>query len=206
MDTDERELLRGKLAGIFSKQSVVLTNKRLIAEEKCTYLNDIMEVYAEQERLKSKLVVRLKNGQILEYTIVPERIGSTLTLLSGDMSAMESEMRANSKAAIDRWVNLINSLLVSNRASRVPISTPVVGTRKFCRYCGVECEADAVFCENCGKQITKTPEQPKEDDAEARRQRRLGAVTGWICPFCKAANSPEEKTCHHCKKPPSPTT
>lgn len=32
-------------------------------------------------------------------------------------------------------------------------SPPVAEGTRFCRYCGIEIKTDAVFCENCGKQI-----------------------------------------------------
>lgn len=107
----EQELLRGKLAGFFNKPPIVLTTKRLIIGEENINLNDILEVYAQQERIKSKMIVRLKNGTIRECEICPEKIVSTLTALSGTLGDMESEMRANSKAITDRWVNLINRSL-----------------------------------------------------------------------------------------------
>jgi hypothetical protein len=109
-ETEERELLSGK-------PSIVLTNKRLIAGTRELYLNDISEAYAKQGYLNSKLVIRLKDGTEEEYEITPEsfgssgRVGSFLAVLSGDIAAMEGDLRAHSKATIDRWVNRINSLL-----------------------------------------------------------------------------------------------
>jgi hypothetical protein len=112
-ETTERELLSGR-------PSIVLTNKRLIAGNRDIYLNDIVEAYAKQGYLDSKLVIRLKNGTEEEYEITDEsygssgRVGSFLAVLSGDISATESDLRAHSKATIDRWVNLINRVLTDS--------------------------------------------------------------------------------------------
>lgn len=108
--TEERELLSGR-------PSITLTNKRLIAGQREIYLEDISEAYAKQGYLESKLVIRLKNGTEEEFEITSEslgksgRLGSLFAVLSGDIAAMEGDLRAHSKATIDRWVNRINSLL-----------------------------------------------------------------------------------------------
>ncbi len=47
--------------GVFNKQSIVLTTKRLRIGERSIELDSILEVYADQQRLESKMVVRLKN-------------------------------------------------------------------------------------------------------------------------------------------------
>jgi hypothetical protein len=109
--SEEKELLRGKTASVFHKQPIVLTTKHLIIGERSIALDDILEVYAEQGRLDSKMVVRLRNGAIEECKICPEKTVSALTFLGGSLGDQESEMRANYKATTDRWVNLINRLL-----------------------------------------------------------------------------------------------
>jgi hypothetical protein len=110
---DEKELLRGTLTGFFNRDSIVLTNKRLIIGDKSTNFNEILEVYGKQERLTSKLIIRLKDGTTEECEIVPEKSVSALTFLGGDLGSQESEMRTNYKATTDRWVNLINRCLSS---------------------------------------------------------------------------------------------
>ena len=122
---EEKELLRGKLAGFFNKKPIVLTTKRLIIgeqnEQRSIFLDKILEVYAEQERLVSLLVVRLVDGTTEKFKLVAEKGVSGLTsgvaMFSGDMSGMESELRAGSKATVDRWVNLINRVLSSTPIS-----------------------------------------------------------------------------------------
>jgi hypothetical protein len=109
--SEEKELLRGKTVGIFNKQPIVLTTKHLIIGERSIELDSILEVYAEQGRLNSKMVVRLKNGATEECAICPEKTVSALTFLGGSIRDQESELRAHSKATTDRWVNLINRLL-----------------------------------------------------------------------------------------------
>jgi hypothetical protein len=106
----EKELLRGKIIGIFYHPSLVLTNRRLIIGERSINLSEIVEVYSKQEKLQSKLVIRLKDGKTEELTISPERSVSVTASFSGGMDAQKSEMSA-SKATTDRWVNLINSCL-----------------------------------------------------------------------------------------------
>jgi len=115
--SEEKELLRGKTASIFNKQPVVLTNKRLIIGDRSINLGDILEVYAQQDRITSKLIIRLKNGTIEECQIVPEKSVSALTFLGGTLGDQESEMRANYRATTDRWVNLINRCLSSTPIS-----------------------------------------------------------------------------------------
>lgn len=111
----EKELLRGKWrAGFLEKvQPIVLTTKRLIIGDRIFNFNDILEVYAQQERLKSKLMIRLKDGTLWECGIISEKSVSALTFFGGGIGAQESEMRANYRAAVDRWVNLINRCLSS---------------------------------------------------------------------------------------------
>jgi hypothetical protein len=106
----EKELLRGKTMG-FNKQPVVLTTKHLTIGNRSIELDSVLEVYAEQGRLDSKMIVRLKNGVTEECRICPEKTVSVLTMFGGSMGDQESEMRAHSKATTDRWVNLINRLL-----------------------------------------------------------------------------------------------
>jgi hypothetical protein len=109
--SEEKELLRGKTMSIFNKQPIVLTDKHLIIGERSIELDSILEVYAEQRRLDSKMVVRLKNGETQECRICPEKNVSALTFFGGSIGDTESEMRAHSKATTDRWVNLVNRLL-----------------------------------------------------------------------------------------------
>jgi hypothetical protein len=103
----ERELLSGG--------RMTLTNKRLIAGEREIYLYEVVEAYAKQGYFDSRLVLRLKNGTEEEFEIAPDdgsgRVFSALAVLSGDINAMEGDLRARSKAAVDRWVNRINGLL-----------------------------------------------------------------------------------------------
>jgi len=109
-ETEERVLLSGR-------PSIELTNKRLIAGQREIHLEGILEAYAKQGYLDSKLVIRLKDGTEEEFEITSEslgksgRMGSLFAVLSGDIAAMEGDLRAHSKATIDRWVNRINSLL-----------------------------------------------------------------------------------------------
>ena len=121
---NEKELLRGKLtvafveSWFFNKQRpIVLTTKRLIIGERSINLSDILEVYQKQERLLSKMVIRLNDGTIEECEIIPEKSVSALTFLGGTIGDQESELRANSKATTDRWVNLTNRALMSTPIS-----------------------------------------------------------------------------------------
>jgi len=109
--SEERELLVGKLAGLFNNPSVILTSERLIFGDRSIDLSEIIEVYPAQKRLQSELVVRLANGTTERLDISPEKSVSVLTFLSGSLDAQESEMRAGSKATVDRWVNAINQQL-----------------------------------------------------------------------------------------------
>ena len=115
---EEKELLRGKLMGLFNHPPVILTSKRLIIEDRSINLSEITEAYAEQGRLQSSLVLRLMNGTTERIDISPEKTVSALTLLSGSLDAQESEMRAGSKATIDRWVNAINQKLSQKTESQ----------------------------------------------------------------------------------------
>ena len=108
--SEEKELLRGRITGIFYHPSLVLTNRRLIIGERSINLSEILEVYSKQEKLQSKMIIRLKDGKTEELTISPEKNVSVPASLSGSMDAQESVMSA-SKATTDRWVNLINSCL-----------------------------------------------------------------------------------------------
>jgi hypothetical protein len=106
--------LRGKLTGFLDKSPLVLTTKRLMFGDRSTNLSDISEAYAEQKRLESELVLRLKNGTTEKLALAPESspsLLSALSFLSGDIAAKESESRAHSKATVDRWVNAINQQL-----------------------------------------------------------------------------------------------
>jgi hypothetical protein len=109
----EKELLRGKLASFsFRKKPIILTTERIIVgepEEESVKLDDILEAYAEQDSIASKLILRLKNGDTLEYKIIPEK-GMSLTAI-GALDFGEGEMRAKYKSTCDRWVNLINRYL-----------------------------------------------------------------------------------------------
>lgn len=111
INLSEQELLRGTMAGFFKKPPIVLTTKRLIIGEESINLDDILEVYAQQESIKTKMIVRLKSGDIRECVICPEKKVSALTTFGGTFFDIESESRANSKATVDRWVNLINRYL-----------------------------------------------------------------------------------------------
>jgi len=92
-EEEERELLSGR-------PSITLTNKRLIAGYREIYLDDISEAYAKQGYLDSKLVIRLKDGTEEEFEITSEslgksgRMGSLFAVLSGDIAAMEGDLRA----------------------------------------------------------------------------------------------------------------
>jgi hypothetical protein len=106
--------LRGKLTGFLNNSTLVLTTKRLMFGDRSMNLSDISEAYAEQKRLESELVLRLKNGTTEKLAIAPESspsLLSALSFLSGDIAATESESRAHSKATVDRWVNAINQQL-----------------------------------------------------------------------------------------------
>jgi hypothetical protein len=108
----EKEILRGKLTGFFNKRPIVLTTKRIIVgepEEESINLSGILEAYAEQDSIASKLILRLKNGETIEYKICPEEGMSILALGAFDLG--EGEMRAKYKSTCDRWVNLINRYL-----------------------------------------------------------------------------------------------
>lgn len=107
--SEERELLRGILTGLFNNPTVVLTAKRLILGDRSINLNDILEANTEQKRLESLVVLHLKDGTTERLDISPEK--SVLTFLSGSLDAQESEMRAGSKATADRWMNAINQQL-----------------------------------------------------------------------------------------------
>ena len=71
--SEEKELLRGKLTGFLSHPPLVLTTKRLIIGERSINLDQMLEVYSKQERLQSRLVIRLKDGTTEELTISPEK-------------------------------------------------------------------------------------------------------------------------------------
>jgi hypothetical protein len=106
--------LRGKLTGFLNNSPLVLTTKRLMFGDRSINLSDISEAYAEQKRLESELVLRLKNGTTEKLALAPESspsLLSALSFLSGDIAATESESRAHSKATVDRWVNAINQQL-----------------------------------------------------------------------------------------------
>jgi len=107
--SEERELLRGILTGLFNNPTVVLTAKRLILGDRSINLNDILEANTEQKRLESLVVLHLKDGTTERLDISPEK--SVLTFLSGSLDAQESETRAGSKTTADRWMNAINQQL-----------------------------------------------------------------------------------------------
>ena len=109
--SEEKELLHGRTLGIRNRQPIVLTAKQLIIGNRSIELASVLEVYAEQGRLDSKMIVRLKDGVTEECKIRPEKNISVLTMFGGSMGDQEGEMRAQSKATTDRWVNLINRLL-----------------------------------------------------------------------------------------------
>jgi small nuclear ribonucleoprotein (snRNP)-like protein len=145
--SEERELLRGKLAGFLSHPQLVLTTKRLIIGERSINLNEITEAYAEQERLQSKLVIRITNGTTEELVISPEKSVSFLTFLSGSLDAQESEMRAGSKATTDRWVNLINIQLMRCQSENLKSGSK-------CPICGKEIpQGNYTFCPFCGNSL-----------------------------------------------------
>jgi hypothetical protein len=108
----EEEILRGKLQGLFNKRPIVLTTKRLVVgepEEESINLSDILEAYAEQDSIGSKLVLRLKNRKTIEYKICAEKRPSITAI--GALDLGEGELRAKIKSTCDRWVNLINRYL-----------------------------------------------------------------------------------------------
>jgi hypothetical protein len=125
---EEKELLHGKLAGIFYHPSLVLTNRRLIIgnspRERSINLTEILEAYTKQERLQSILVIRLKDGKTEEIAIYPEKSAFPIDFSSGSVDAQESEMRASSKATTDEWTNLINRYLSSTE--RIETETPTI--------------------------------------------------------------------------------
>ena len=115
--SEEKELLRSKTLGFFNSQPIVLTDKHLVLHvpyvgERSIDLDNILEVYAKQGTFDSKMVMRLKDGTVVECDkIAPETHLSVSTFLGGSITDQGLEMRGNFKATTDRWVNLINRLL-----------------------------------------------------------------------------------------------
>ena len=106
----EKELLCGKIAGIFYHPSLVLTNRRLIIGERSIGLSEILKVYSKKEKLQSKMVLHLKDGKTEELAISPGKVLVPSTF-PGSMNTHESEMRARSEVTTERWVNLVNECL-----------------------------------------------------------------------------------------------
>ena len=72
MNNEEKELLSGKLMGISNKPPIILTNKRICTPTETVMLSDVLEAYTQRKggfSSLSKLVLRLKNGTLREYSI-----------------------------------------------------------------------------------------------------------------------------------------
>lgn len=75
--SEEKEMLRGKLSGVFGKE-IVLTSRRLkIGGDREILLSDILEAYTKTKSgfggTWSEVAIRLKNGQEQAYTIRMEK-------------------------------------------------------------------------------------------------------------------------------------
>jgi hypothetical protein len=116
-----KELLCGRILGIFYHPLLVLTNRRLIIGERSISLSDIVGAYSKEEKLQSKMVIELKDGKTEELAISS---GKVLVPSSESINAQGSQIRARSKATTKRWVNLLNECLSNIQETKVAPYVP----------------------------------------------------------------------------------
>jgi hypothetical protein len=120
--SEEKELLCGKIVGMFYHPSLTLTSKRLIIGERSISLNEIVKVDSKKEKTQSKMIIHLKNGKIEEVTVSPEKTPLVAASLSGNMNGQDDEMKPRSEATTEKWVSTVNSCLSIEETKEIPQS------------------------------------------------------------------------------------